>query len=725
MRSIVVLMLIVSCSAYSQYLLPKPIPCIEINDENIGDFLPIIKAEECIESIADDNIIYPAATNVELIAGDYIELSENTIIEPAAAGSFTACINQPSLDVVWYTPNSTPGTVPKYEKLELGVRFNDTIEAEILNFVSGSTGTTLNPYEPLEVDLKAEFWWYNEGTGIWFGPVQTNGFYFEDYQRGVDDWDKDEDNDYHFRVRVAPDNEGLWKCKVSAEVAGHGTYEAADFYFNCVPSSNPGYLRVGDNNRYFRVGDEPFFPIGNNLESPGHAWLYTDDFLCDPEHYLEYYDRLTKMSGSGANYFRFLVEPWATEIEFEHLGNYTNRLEHAWEFDQLLDTAASLGMYMHYNMQVHYPLETPGYYFMFRWDWSKYGDPYSNVAVCHPVSDSGYCYRRELDLEDPKDFLTNAEAKRYYKNRLRYMIARWGYSTAIGMMELFSEANNIGAVSYFEDVEGVCTRPDEGDWPEGYGKPYENDPIHPAKIMAWQNEMLEYIKNDLGHNLHPLVVSYTGEPDEGGGDLSFNLPVVDVMSYNNYFTTIDKYKKVYDKRAEYDLSTTKNKPLIHSEFGTGIAYLSACDNATRFKKNLIITPFTGVSASLYWGYQFGEDTAYWSYMKPIREFLEGVPLDEENWQVGPMGTFSEDDRCDYFYLRRPSGSNYDKAMGVLHNRTYNYFTNGDTTKLYSPEDSCKTLLQEEKPEDIYLDPINISYVGPNLKLKEMGVLQDY
>src|SRR4030065_2135043 len=39
----------------------------------------------------------------------------------------------------------------------------------------------------------------------------------------------------------------------------------------------------------------------------------------------------------------------------------------------------------------------------------------------------------------PLDFLTNPEAKRLYKQELRYFISRWGYSPSLMSIELLQE----------------------------------------------------------------------------------------------------------------------------------------------------------------------------------------------------------------------------------------------------------------------------------------------
>src|SRR5690606_1745012 len=41
------------------------------------------------------------------------------------------------------------------------------------------------------------------------------------------------------------------------------------------------------------------------------------------------------------------------------------------------------------------------------------------------------------------DFFVNADAKAKYKDRLRYFVARWGYSASIGAWEFFNEVDNV------------------------------------------------------------------------------------------------------------------------------------------------------------------------------------------------------------------------------------------------------------------------------------------
>lgn len=44
-------------------------------------------------------------------------------------------------------------------------------------------------------------------------------------------------------------------------------------------------------------------------------------------------------------------------------------------------------------------------------------------------------------LTKPEEFFTNTEAKKQFKKIIRYIIARWGYSTNIMSWELFNEVS--------------------------------------------------------------------------------------------------------------------------------------------------------------------------------------------------------------------------------------------------------------------------------------------
>ena len=74
------------------------------------------------------------------------------------------------------------------------------------------------------------------------------------------------------------------------------------------------------------------------------------------------------------------------------------------------------------------------------------------------------------DVRTDRDFFVLDAAKARYRNYLRYIVARWGYSPAIGMWEFFNEIDNI----QFRD---------------------NDNPIPAADIVAWHTEMAAYLKS--------------------------------------------------------------------------------------------------------------------------------------------------------------------------------------------------------------------------------------
>lgn len=214
-------------------------------------------------------------------------------------------------------------------------------------------------------------------------------------------------------------------------------------------------------------------------------------------------------------------------------------------------------------------------------------------------------------------------------------------------MELLSEANNFGNEAIINrrvvDGDPGCYNlkaPDDSlGVLSGLEHPYKDDPdgIIPD-LKAWQSEMCRYIKEDLEMNQHPMVVSYTGQPDWVNGDYTYFNNYVDIASFNHYKLSRDKFEK--NKEIIEDTYHTDadafylNKPMMHSEYGPGNGGYTDCDNGIRYLKASILTPFTGAASSaMNWhGHLIGDDV--WHYLKPIKELMEGIKLDEDNWEVG-------------------------------------------------------------------------------------------
>lgn len=130
-----------------------------------------------------------------------------------------------------------------------------------------------------------------------------------------------------------------------------------------------------------------------------------------------------------------------------------------------------------------------------------------------------------------QSFFTTPEAKTRYRNFLRYIVARWGYSPAIGMWEFFNEIDNV-----------------QHNAPDG---------VIPAEyIVKWHDEMSSYLAG-LDPFQHIRTTSISHRDLEGLNDLKY----IDINQKHIYNAThvvpetIDAY------------SAKHNKPYIVGEVG--------------------------------------------------------------------------------------------------------------------------------------------------------------
>ena len=135
------------------------------------------------------------------------------------------------------------------------------------------------------------------------------------------------------------------------------------------------------------------------------------------------------------------------------------------------------------------------------------------------------------DVQAHRSFFNDDDAKVRYRNYLRYIVARWGYSPAIGMWEFFNEIDNI----QHRDPEGI---------------------IPAEEIVVWHDEMSTYLAG-LDPFQHIRTTSISHRDLEGLNDVA-NLDINQKHIYNATHVvpeTIDTY------------SAKHNKPYIVGEVG--------------------------------------------------------------------------------------------------------------------------------------------------------------
>jgi hypothetical protein len=607
--------------------------------------------------------------------------------------------------------------VLKYEKLELGVVLPTDIAAKVTNFVNNVVGDKLNPYLDWELRVYAVFTHPNEAQ-----PIIVDGFYTKEFTswmlnpipdlaatascpgpcyNSLGGYTPNNNlQNYPFRVRFAPPRTGVWKAKIVIET-NNSSISSSEFEFNVFESGNPGYIKVGTGGRFLSYNGETFIPIGcnaawpetNDIHDPELAWKtheldalgnpitsgegYRADVYALPRVYDKYKEVLQSMVNNGANYFRTIMCPTATDIEWEKLGNYTQRLHMAQEMDEILELAEQEDFFLHWNMQLHYNFQDSENAYHRRWTWNDIGPGRL------------FCYRDPmLGTTDGFSFLSNTEAKRYYKQRLRYILARWGYSTNIAVFELFSEISNIGA-------------------PEADNSDFYQTGTNWQAYRDWQVEMGNYIKTMYNGKIHPLTTNFAGY--KHNEDNVFNYSCFDVMTSNIYdFEATDFGKHFNDNVSKIMLddagtpnsytkvmspSTTNNiKPLIFSEMDPVHSKSNPFEpnncgiHVEDLRRSIWQAPFSGLAGGLSWV------AWYYPELYPtfghIRNFISGIDFDGENWNPGASlrsannwnyessytDQMGENKKADVVYLRSGTGN---FVIGVISNKTFNTISNSN------------------------------------------------
>lgn len=700
-----------------------PFPCKVINQSDMpvpGNINYTIESAACIEteySAAPNHVNVVGPMKVEMTSGKEIHLQPGfSAGNFALNGHYHGQIEGEQLEVAIYEPLANPGTVPVYEKFELGIKLPENIENLIANFVNEVPNTIqINPYNTDQVDIRADFY-YKSGNN-WVLQHTGFGFYYQDYYRDTSDADF---HNWHwtavptahkFRVRFAPTSVGQWKVKISAVISGLGTLQTGDYEFTCTNSANKGFVKVGSSRRFFVHGrtNETFFPVGQNLIWPECLDCHTDaqgnyviidaydDYTLLPRGFTQYQRELEYYADQGANTFRMLGTPWTTDIEFEKLNDYTDRLHLGWELDEIFEKAKEKNLKILFDFDWNSWYESPAYYGQFFWDWAE--NPCGNKP-----NDYGNCYGDIAGVNSPQDFFTNTDAKKHYKMRLRYYVARYGYSTNLIMFQFFSEINNAGFTSgVLPTANGGCEL-DPND--PGY-LPYFNESPFRNSVYLWQNEMAGYIKNIMGVNQHMTGVSYAGRPNYKdnyiplvpSNDQSFSSSNIDVMAYSYYASSVSRF---YDEStADENLISQNNKPLIwsengcqwkdgvHPEFDAGL-----CDNNAEWNKAVWSTTFQGLAGTcMYWGYNHAHDL--WHHYGTINNFIQGIDFNGDSWF--PDKDERKDTLAETFCLVRGDKK---EAIGTVINRTYNFFTQGTSspcTSNYAHEAGYATYINVTPP----------------------------
>lgn len=202
------------------------------------------------------------------------------------------------------------------------------------------------------------------------------------------------------------------------------------------PSDRDGFLHLAPDTFYNLVFDsgKRFRGVGEN-----YGWE-TDKY--------KFADMLPRLAQHQVNFVRTWEGPGRYALQHgQPLSHFDQAV--ATKLDQVMALAAETGIYVMSTLE-------PAIYFLT----TAHGGDQNIQWAANPFSTAkgGPC-------ATTADFFTNETAKRHYKNKLRYAIARWGHSPYLAVWELWNEYDHL------VEQLGVST----------------------ASIAAWHQEMGRYL----------------------------------------------------------------------------------------------------------------------------------------------------------------------------------------------------------------------------------------
>lgn len=288
-------------------------------------------------------------------------------------------------------------SVPVCERLEL--TFNVSAEFD-------------NPFDPRQIAVDAHFLGPDEKR------VTFPAFLYQPHFRALEG--KREtvraQGDPVWKVRFATASPGAWTCRISARDAGGGA-TSPELRFQVTGADHSGYIHLRKGDRYFSRDDgSALMLIGENLAWASQSGTY--DF-----------DRWLPAAGkAGLNCARIWLQ-WNSILSIEHKASGCGRydLANAWRMDYVLDLARESGVHVFFTLDSPEPYQKEHYWLgkLTRRPW---------LDCPHNVANGG-------PLREPREFYTSPEARRLIRQRLRYIVARWGWDPNICCWELWNELN--------------------------------------------------------------------------------------------------------------------------------------------------------------------------------------------------------------------------------------------------------------------------------------------
>ncbi len=456
--------------------------------------------------------------------------------------------------------NTNTDTVFQYEKFEASFEIPIVFE---------------NPFDYEDIDINAVFHTPSGKT------ISVPGFFYRDFLRCIEEEGEQlyEYGKHQWNIRFAPEEIGTYTYEINVNYKERKTvFSGGEFV--CVKGNSPGFIRWDKNDSLclsFSNG-EFFYPIGHVIRSPDDTRQpYNYDFTPDKGKgtfaYDEYFE---KMKANRENYIRMWMGAWWVGIEwtpayaqhYEGIGRYS--LKNSWKLDRVLKSAKQNHVYIVLTLINHGQ-------FSIRPDAEWWDNPYN-------VVNGGF-------LNSPDEFFYSREAEEWFLKRLRYIVARWGYSTSIAFWELWNEVDLTG---YYDS----------------------------KNVRMWHERIIPLLR-EIDPWKHPItshICRPTADP------MVWIIKPLETLVSNAYSRTIiDTMRQYYFKRKPFE------KPMMIHEFGVGRNSVELENNLHAGIWTSSLSPMLGTA--LFWWWPFIDKKNLYYHYKAVANFLYGIDRRGKNFQM--------------------------------------------------------------------------------------------
>lgn len=534
------------------------------------------------------NRLLPVYVLFFLFGNTYAQIQKVEILSPVSSGFLATGI--------------------QFEKIEMGIQIAETLDNAVKN-------GKLNPYNPEEVDLSVLI--YDDSLRF---LRRGYGFYMEEFQVDADGQALKQvaSSRFPWRLRLSFEQAGNYKLVVQLYTRETGISTFQDTLRISVRSGDQKgpLLRVtGKSYLQYSTG-APFFGISETLppfnnENANH---YDETGI---NHEAPYYpsnvvrsmkEIIRDFAVNGGNYLKYYFMPNSIDLEWDSLGYYGSCQNRAHDLDQIFAEIERQGVYLQLGV----------------WTWEQFN---SNWVKGY-FGWENHPYRKIPGVINPEDLFKsrnacepNRPALEYMKRKIRYVLARWGYSSNFATLELMTEMDQLGTLP--DSWNFQCNkRPST----------FENEAY--ASLAAYAK------------SIQPRIFTGAGVANfqSGNADL-FKSPQIDFSDYH-YYTDVQNIGNFHAYISQY-LALRNGKPFHCGEYGFRGIGSDACwynafgtdpDPKTDFRNTLWSSSFSGAftSAMYFWTYGYVHSkrwggTGYKAF-RPLAAFFEGEDLNRYPFQ---------------------------------------------------------------------------------------------